>query len=482
MFAQKDISQAVKPKLLIESELNSKTRKIFEPGNFIPQMDQTLKDSLKECERKSPLKGIDEQSQFRNGLISHEKVIEAVRAANYTEIQNVHSKYKRVLLEVLETIANQLGDLFKREYLKIWEELRESKLIIQEREVKIKNQHAVLEEQESQLAMLRNNTVYNLNMSSQKKLLEDQINRLLNENKKLKDDLQKLKELYDGLRNKYDDLDKQYKDLKNQFDEMKAKYEKQIFELEQQMKMQSKENSDLIDLVKQLQMKLDKYKELYEKELKINDNLIDQLRYWKSTHQQRLVDLQNTECRADSQKGYLFKYRREVEDLKRYKLIGQEAQKEAIMTKQQLYIMQQKTQELRQNQDTLIQQARMTQQTKADQLNDLLLQFANPKKSNTCCDMYYESPSKGQSTQKFDFTSVRKINQTQENFKDEVNNIIAYGRTPSPFYRNRARMGSAHSKRNISVQDFNKVIETEHVTPAEKKKSRIPIRRVQTQS
>ena len=72
-------------------------------------------------------------------------------------------------------------------------------------------------------------------------------------------------------------------------------------------------------------MKLDKYKELYEKELKINDNLIDQLRYWKSTHQQRLVDLQNTECRADSQKGYLFKYRREVEDLKRFKLIGQEA-------------------------------------------------------------------------------------------------------------------------------------------------------------
>ena len=44
-----------------------------------------------------------------------------------------------MLLEVLETIANQLGDLFKREYLKIWEELRESKLIIQEREVKIKN-------------------------------------------------------------------------------------------------------------------------------------------------------------------------------------------------------------------------------------------------------------------------------------------------------------------------------------------------------
>lgn len=41
-------------------------------------------------------------NRVRANVSSHEKVIDAIRAANFVEIQNVQNRFKRLLKEILE--------------------------------------------------------------------------------------------------------------------------------------------------------------------------------------------------------------------------------------------------------------------------------------------------------------------------------------------------------------------------------------------
>ncbi|CAD8155635.1 unnamed protein product [Paramecium pentaurelia] len=446
-------------KKVIDKEINGKSKRLFDPNTYYSQFQNLTQDSLQQCEKAQVQKGAKEMIEFKAQVTSQEKVIEAIRAANFVEIQNVNFRFKRLLKEILEQIADQLGNLFKNEYLKLWLEWKSAKAALQEKELKLKNSEINQQLQEQELIQIRTeftaqNTFFSLN-----KQLETTLQNLETENNKLKENLKHLNQYCNELKQNNEELNKRMKKLEQQYEEAKEKYENEINQLKQKEQNLIKENKNLIELNNQLQQQLDKYRDLYEMQNQRNNDLTDQVRYWKSTHQQRLTDLQQSEQRIGSQKGYLFKYRREVQDLKRFKLYSEEAQKELSNARQTVHLLNQQTEQLRFSYENAIQQNLNIQTEKTENLNQILLRNAqSTKKVNNETNVFYESPQKC----KFDFHSVKKI--TQPSVDELSQFVVSYTKVPIQSRRTKIRSASAKknsqsetdtSKNNIGIQEFD---------------------------
>lgn len=181
----------------------------------------------------------------KSNQLQHEKVIEAIRAANYAEIQNVNIKYsiyqdeyryKRLLGDIIQMIAEQLGELFKREFMKLWHEMRDLKMTVYDREVKLRNNELVIQEQEQNNLVLRNQISYCNNMAAQKKLLEEQVAKYQQDNKKLRDENKILQDLYNQQKRAYEELELKYNQLKQLAEEQKRALEKRLNEVDNEVR------------------------------------------------------------------------------------------------------------------------------------------------------------------------------------------------------------------------------------------------------
>ncbi|CAK61832.1 unnamed protein product (macronuclear) [Paramecium tetraurelia] len=446
-------------KKVIEKEINGKSKRLFDPNTYYSQFQNLTSESLQQCEKSQAQKGAKEMIEFKAQVTSQDKVIEAIRAANFVEIQNVNFKFKRLLKEILQQIADQLGNLFKDEYLKLWLEWKSAKAALMDKEVKLKNSEMSQQLQEQELIQIRTEFTAQNTFLSMNKQLEATVQNLETENNKLKDSLKNLNQYCNELKQNNEELNKRMKKLEQQFEEAKEKYENEINQLKLKEQNLIRANKDLIDLNNQLTQQLDKYRDLYEMQNQKNNDLADQVRYWKSTHQQRLTDLQQSETRIGSQKGYLFKYRREVQDLKRFKLYSEEAQKELSNARQTVHLLNQQTEQLKFSYENAIQQNLQIQTEKTENLNQILLRNAqSTKKVNNETNVFYESPQKS----KFDFHSVKKI--TQPSVDELSQFVISYSKVPIQSRRTKVRSVSAQknsqsetdtSKNNIGIQEFD---------------------------
>ncbi|CAD8102210.1 unnamed protein product [Paramecium sonneborni] len=407
-------------KKIIDKEINAKNQLVFDIDKYNSQFQILAQDCLQQCERITPLKGAKELVEFKAQVISHEKVIEAVRSANFVEIQNVNQRFKRLFKEVLNQISEQLGNVYKQEYLKIWMDCKNSKVLLQEKELKLKSSETTIQIQEQELIKLRTQFSSQITFLQLNKRLEQTIINLEKDNNELKESLQNQTKIYNDLKSNFEELNKKHNKLQQQYDEVKSNFEKEINQLKSQEQNLIKANKDLIELTNQLSNQVDKYKDLYEIQNQKNLDLNDQIKYWKSTHFQRLVDLQQSEQRIGSQKGYLFKYRREVQDLKRFKLQNEEAQKELSNARQTVHILNQQSEQLRINYENVKTQNLNIQIEKTDNLNQIQIKNSlSTKKTNNESNSFNDTPKKG----KFDFGQMKKSVQ-QQTPKEELTQLI----------------------------------------------------------
>ncbi|CAD8121001.1 unnamed protein product [Paramecium sonneborni] len=457
----KQDEQAIKK--IIDKEINGKSKSLFDPNTYYTQFQNLTSDSLQKCEKSSTQKGAKEMNEFKAQVITQDKVIEAIRAANFVEIQNVNFRFKKLLKEILEQIAEQLGNIFKNEYLKLWLEWKSAKIALQEKEVKLKNSEMSQQLQEQELIQIRTEFTAQTAFLSLNKELETNLKNLEKENTNLKESLKHLNLYCNELKQSNEELNKNLKKLEQQYEEAKQKYEQEINQLKERELNLIKANKDLVDFNNQLQSQLDKYRNLYELQNQRNNDLTDQVRYWKSTHQQRLTDLQQSEQRIGSQKGYLFKYRREVQDLKRFKLYSEEAQKELSNARQTVHQLNQQTEQLRFNYENVIQQNQNIQTEKTENLNQILLKNAKQTKmTNNETNVFYEQPQKT----KFDFHSVKKI--TQPSIDEQTQFVVSYTKVPM-YSRTKTRSVSAQknsqSETDTSKNNIGGLQEFELLTP-----------------
>ncbi|CAD8191596.1 unnamed protein product [Paramecium pentaurelia] len=431
-------------KKIIDKDINGKTQLVFNVEKYNSQFQVLTQDCLQQCERTTSQKGAKEMIEFKAQVISHEKVIEAVRSANFVEIQNVNQRFKRLFKEILEYISDQLGNVYKQEYLKLWLECKNSKAILQDKELRLKSSETMIQIQEQEIIKLRTqftsqNTFLQLN-----KKLEETINNLEKELNHLKESLHNQLKINNDLKFNFEELNKKYSKLQQSFEEVKSNYEKEINQLKLQEINIIKANKDLIELTNQLSSQIDKYKDLYEQQNQKNLDLNDQVKYWKSTHFQRLVDLQQSEQKIGSQKGYLFKYRREVQDLKRFKLQNEEVQKELSNARQTVHILNQQTEQLRLNYESAKTQNLKIQIEKPDNINQILIKNSqSTKKTNN--DSIHDSPKKG----KFDFGYMKKSVQ-QQTPKEEITQLLINNSKLPIQLKQKNR--SASAKKNIQLE------------------------------
>ncbi|CAD8123383.1 unnamed protein product [Paramecium sonneborni] len=463
---------------IIDKEINVKSNSLFDPNTYFSQFQNLAQDSLLKCEKASPHKGEGELIEFKAQVISQDKVIEAIRAANFVEIQKVNSRFIRLLKEILKQIEDRLGDLFKNEYLKLWLEWQSLKMALQEKEVKLKNSEMSLQLQEQELIQIRTKFTAQTTFVTLNKELQTNCQNLEKENTQQKENLKNLNEYCNELKQKNNELEQiqkkfeyQYEDAKEKLvqaqkkledtqkklEEAKEKYQEEINQpkyLEQNL---LRANKDLIEYNNQLALQLDKQRNIHEMQNQRKNDLADQVRYWKSTHQQRLMDLQQSEQKIGSQKDYLFRYRREVQDLKRFKLYSEEAQQELLNNRQTVHLLNQQTEQIRFNYENAIQQNLNIQTEKTENLNQILLRNAALiKKANNETNVFYEQPQK----YKFDFHSVKKITQP---FVDELSQFVVSHTKVSRQSQTKTRSVSENknsqsetdtSKNNIGIQEL----------------------------
>ncbi|CAD8074167.1 unnamed protein product [Paramecium primaurelia] len=431
-------------KKIIDKEINIKTQGVLNIDKYNSQFQVLAQDCLQQCEKTTHLKGAKEIVEFKAQNISHEKVIEAVRSANFVEIQNVNQRFKRLFKEILEHLSDQLINVFKQEYLILWLECKNTKTILQDKELKLKSSEITMQIQEQELILLRTHNSSQTTFLEHNKKLEETINNLEKDNNKLKENLQNQLNIYNNLKINFEELNKKYNKLQQQFEEVKQNYEKEINQLKQQELNLIQVNKDLIELTNQLSSQLDRYKDLYEMQNQKNLELNDQIKYWKSTHFQRLVDLQQSEQRIGSQKGYLFKYRREVQDLKRFKLQNEEAQKELSNVRQTVQILNQQTEQLKINYESAKIQNLKIQIEKTENVNQILIKNAlSTKKTNNDSKSFIDSPKRG----KFDFSQIKKPTQ-QQSPKEELTQLIL-GNSKFPINK---KNRSASAKKNLQLE------------------------------
>ncbi|CAD8169834.1 unnamed protein product [Paramecium octaurelia] len=449
-------------KKIIDKDINNKTQLVFNIDKYNSQFQVLAQDCLQECERTSSQKGAKEMVEFKAQVISHEKVIEAVRSANFVEIQNVNLRFKRLFKEILESISSQLGNVYKQEYLKLWLECKNSKVILQDKELRLKSSEQTIQIQEQEIIKLRTQYTSQTTFLQLNKKLEETINNLEKENNHLKESLQNQIKINSELKLNLEELNKKYTKLQQSFEEVKSNYEKEINQLKLQEINIIKANKDLIELTNQLSSQVDKYKDLYEIQNQKNLDLNDQVKYWKSTHFQRLVDLQQSEQRIGSQKGYLFKYRREVQDLKRFKVQNEEVQKELSNARQTVFILNQQTEQLKLNYESAKTENLKIQIEKPDSLNQICIKNSlSTKKANNDSNSFHDSPKKG----KFDFGYMKKSVQ-QQTPKDELTQLIINNSKLPIQLKQKNRSASAKkniqletdlSKNNIALTEFDQI-------------------------
>ncbi|CAD8102593.1 unnamed protein product [Paramecium sonneborni] len=449
-------------KKIIDKEINGKTQLVYDIDKYNSQFQILAQDCIQQCERTTHLKGAKEMVEFKAQVISHEKVIEAIRQANFVEIQNVHQRFKRLFKEILDQISNQLGNAYKQEFLKLWLDCKNSKTILQDRELKIKSSETTIQIQEQELIKLRTQQSSQTTFLQLNKQLEETIINLEKDNNNLRESLQNQTKNYNDLKSNFEELNKKHSKLQQQFEEIQSIFEKEINQLKLQEQNIIKANKDLIELTNQLSSQVDKYKDLYEIQNQKNLDLNDQVKYWKSTHFQRLVDLQQSEQRIGSQKGYLFKYRREVQDLKRFKLQSEEAKKELSNARQTVHILNQQTEQLRMNYENVKTQNLNIQLEKTDNLNQILIKNASStKKTNNDSNSFHDSPKKG----KFDFGYMKKSVQ-QQTPKEELTQLIINNfkipiqlkqKNRSASAKKNLQLDTDSSKNNIALTEFDQM-------------------------